>query len=101
MTTPSDQMSVRRSTSFVERTCSGDMYRGEPIAWSSSVSDCSFGRFCESLGLAPEFEDGRGGRVDGEDRPVPSMAYFEIPKSSSLMTGSPTRERARKRLAGL
>ena len=38
MTTPSDQMSVRWSTVFGLRTCSGDMYGGEPSTARPPVS---------------------------------------------------------------
>src|ERR1700677_3746041 len=69
--TPSDQMSVRKSTSRADRTCSGDMYSGVP------TEDCVWVSFAS-----------------------PSSAILEIPKSRTLTIHSCLSEQ-RKRFDGL
>ncbi len=71
--TPRDQMSVRASTSREERSCSGDMYTGEPMmAWVLVTARSAVG---------PDI--------------------LEMPKSSTLMEGVPSGPLVRKRFSGL
>jgi len=70
--TPSDHTSVRASTLRAERICSGDMYVGEPSTACVVVISRS-----------------------------PRPCTLEMPKSSTLTHGEPSRRVVRKRLAGL
>ena len=63
--TASDQMSVLASTSLVDRICSGDIYRGEPIIEEVRVSE----------GSVPS---------------ATAKVFFEIPKSSTLILLEPS-----------
>ena len=72
--TPSDQMSLRASTFFELRICSGDMYVGEPKTACVSVR-----------------------RGSGE----PSLcAAFEMPKSSTFTRAVPSARWVRKKFEG-
>ena len=73
--TPRAQMSVRWSTRFEPRTCSGDMYIGEPSTSAGPVSDVS---------IACSLSDD-----------------LEMPKSSTFTSGLPSARRVRNRLLGL
>ncbi len=72
--TPSDQTSLRASTSFALFTCSGDMYPGEPMRDPSAV------RLCAS---------------------TPVAGAFEMPKSSTFTSTESSMRRVAKRFAGL
>ncbi len=75
MQTPSDQMSVRWSTVFGLRTCSGDMYGGEPSTARAPVSCC----VCRSGAASCD---------------------LEMPKSRTLITSVPSGFLVRKRFEG-
>jgi len=71
--TPSDQRSLRWSTRFEFRTCSGLMYRGEPMIVPVSVASFV----------------------------TPGRTAFAIPKSRILAISTPSSSRARKMFPGL
>ena len=70
--TPIAQMSVRASTSRALRSCSGDMYAGEPITVAVLVSEKSS-----------------------------ASAALAMPKSSTFTLGEPSARTVRNRFAGL
>ena len=74
--TPIDQTSERSSTSFELRTCSGDMYPGEPMTSPLAVS----------VPVAPS---------------VLKSDIFEMPKSSTLTRGVPSRRFQQKEVRRL
>jgi hypothetical protein len=73
-TTPSDQMSERASMLFEARTCSGDMYCGEPM-------------------IAPVAVRTMAG-------PWSSARDFATPKSSTFTRAEPSERRVRNRFEG-
>src|SRR3954466_8405597 len=73
ITTPSDQISVRASTSEGDEICSGDMYCGEPTL--------SVGLVC--------------------DRMWRPRSCFETPKSTILITELPSGSLAQNKFSGL
>ncbi len=77
--TPSDQTSQRPSTSRAERSCSGDMYIGEPTTLVVRVT----------------------AEPRGSTNAALAALTFEIPKSMTLTIREPSARSARKRFSGL
>ncbi len=73
--TPRAQMSERASAALALRTCSGDMYPGEPMTSPLAVS----------ISWAPA---------------VLNSVIFEMPKSRTFTSGEPSRRRVTKRFEG-